>query len=52
MNNTSTNVSNHYILDTQDSDLLINISGYTSGIYSVSLVVDGVYRDFKTFTIY
>lgn len=44
---TVTGISNNYILDVNDSNINVDISAYTSGLYSVALVCDGVIVDSK-----
>lgn len=42
-----TGVSNNYILDVNETSINLNVSGYSSGIYSVALVCDGEIVDSK-----
>ncbi len=50
MNQTGT-ISQNYIVDTSQSNQLIDISSYYNGIYTVILVCDGVARDAKNLVI-
>ena len=44
---TVTGISNNYILDVNETSINLNVSGYSSGIYSVALVCDGEIVDSK-----
>jgi len=44
----SSNISNNYILDNTETQKVIDISNYPSGVYSVILVVSGNIVDMKT----
>lgn len=42
-----TGISNNYILDVNETTINLNVSGYSSGIYSVALVCEGEIVDSK-----
>ncbi len=44
----SNGTSNNYILDTNSSEINLNVSNYQSGFYTVALVVNGAIVDAKT----
>ncbi|CAM3261645.1 hypothetical protein [Aequorivita lipolytica] len=44
---TATGISNNYILDVNATAINLNLSTYTSGLYSVALVCDGEIVDSK-----
>lgn len=50
MNQTGT-LSQNYIIDTNQSSQLIDVSSYYTGIYTIILVCDGVARDAKNLVI-
>lgn len=43
--NSVTAVSNNYILDVQQSQIVLDVSNYPTGVYVVSLVCDGTIED-------
>ena len=45
--NTTSGVSDNYIVDTALNSIVLDISNYTSGTYSVALVCDGQIQDSK-----
>ncbi len=46
--NMNTGSSDNYILNTQQSSISINVSAYTTGLYNIILVCDGVVQNSKT----
>lgn len=42
-----TSISNNYILDVNETSINLNVSSYTTGLYSVALVCDGEIVDSK-----
>jgi len=49
--NTTSGVSNNYILDTILTEAVFDFSGYPTGLYSISLVCDGNIEDSKLLVI-
>lgn len=44
----SDGTSNNYVLDTENTQTILNLSGYSNGFYTVALVCDGTIVDAKT----
>lgn len=44
----NTGDSNNYILDVQQSNIAIDVSTYTMGLYNIILVCDGEIQNSKT----
>ena len=44
----SDGTSNNYVLDTESTQTILNLSGYSNGFYTVALVCDGTIVDAKT----
>ena len=44
----SDGTSNNYVLDTESTQTILNLSGYSNGFYTVALVCDSTIVDAKT----
>lgn len=47
----NTNNSNNYIIDINQTQIIIDISDYTTGMYYISLVCDGNFESYKTLVV-